>query len=285
LGLGSPLTSGQRYTVVVAASGGPAITDFGGLAVSETTSDFRASTVEEVESSVAASFEWSTLSNASAYGGSYVVEHLEQARAIFRFTGTTVTWYTNTGPSYGYAYVYVDGHNLGSFNQYATGNHYRVARTFHISSGAHALTVIVRGLKGSSNGTGTNVAIDAFAVGGTRNNTPPLQYTWHEPATTLAFGGAYAQADLRGEAVSFVFRGTGIDWYTITGVARGRAQVFIDGVLKATIDNYSSHTHYHIARSFRGLVDGIHTIRIRVLATHNASSKGNLVDVDRFVVI
>ena len=280
------LVSGQNYTVYVAPGGSPSITDFGGLTVDPATRAFRASTVEQAETSAGAAYSWRTVSTSSAYGGSYVVEHLNGARAIFRFMGTSATWYTNTGPSYGLAYVYVDGHSKGTFNQYSSHSHYRVARTISgLSSGAHALTVIVRGLKGSSSGTGSNVAVDAFTVGGVRQNSPSLTTSWAKISTSHASGHMYVEADLLGETVNFSFRGTRVDWYTVLGSSMGRARVYIDGVLKGTFDNYSSSTHYLYDRSFRGLSDGVHTIKIRVLGTHRSASHGSLIAVDRWVVV
>ena len=280
------LVSGQNYTVYVAPGGSPDITDFGGLTVDPATKAFRASTVEQAESSAGAVYSWRTVSTTSAYGGSYTIEHLNGARAIFRFTGTSATWYTNTGPSYGLAYVYVDGHNKGTFNQYSSHTHYRVARTISgLSSGTHALTVIVRGLKGSTNGTDTNIAIDAFTVGGIRQNSPSLTYSWSKITTSHASGHMYVESDLLGETVNFTFRGTRVDWYTVLGSSMGRARVYIDGAFVGTFDNYSSSTHYLYDRSFRGLSDGVHTIKIRVLGTHRSASDGSLVAVDRWVVV
>jgi len=280
------LISGQNYTVFVAPGGSPAITDFGGLTVDPASRAFRASTVEQAETSPGAAYSWRTVSVSNAYGGSYTIEHLNGARAIFRFTGTSATWYTNTGPSYGVAYVYVDGHSKGTFNQYSSHTHYRVARTISgLSSGTHALTVIVRGLKGSTHGTGTSVAIDAFTVGGVRQNTPSLTFSWAKISTSHASGRMYVEADLLGETVNFTFSGTRIDWYTVLGSSMGRARVYIDGVFKATFDNYSSSTHYLYVRSFRGLSAGLHTFKIRVLGAHRSSSHGSLVAVDRFVVV
>ncbi|MFY9586568.1 MAG: hypothetical protein WAT66_03820 [Actinomycetota bacterium] len=280
----SALIAGQQYTAKV-PDGSPAITDFGGLTVAPQSLAFRASTIEQ-ESSTGARYNWRNGSSSSALGGTYAVDHISNARAVFRFSGSSVVWYTNTGPSYGTAKVYIDSRYRGTFNQYASSNHYRVGRSFSsLGSGSHVLVVIVQGKKGSTSGTGTNVAVDAFRVGTTLVRTPALSFTWGTVGTSAASGGKYVRSDLRNSAVSFVFRGTGIDWYTVTGRGMGKAEIYIDGVLKATVDNYASSTHYGVARAIRGLSDGVHTIRIRVLGTHRSGATGNLIAADRWQVI
>jgi IPT/TIG domain-containing protein len=279
------LTSGQYYTVEVAPGGSPAITDYGGLTVDPETADFRASRTEEAETSPSAGYAWGVVSTSRAYGGSYVVDNLAQARATFRFSGTSVTWYTNMGPSYGLAYVYIDNKLKGSFNLYSSSARYLVARGFSgLSSGSHVFTIVVRGLKGSTAGTGTDVAVDAFAVAGTRYSSPSLTYAWRKVSASSAYGGMYTQDDKRGALAAFTFRGTQVDWYTVLGTSMGTASVYIDGVLRGTFDNYSSSTHYRYRRSFGGLSDGIHTIKIRVNGLKRSASHGYFIDVDRFVV-
>jgi Bacterial Ig-like domain/IPT/TIG domain len=274
------LLAGQFYTVYVASG----ITDYGGLAVAPTSHPFRASTNEQ-ENSVGAKYAWRTVSSSSAYGGSYTIDHLASARASFTFNGPSVAWYTNTGRNYGLAYVYIDGHLKGSFNQYASSTHYKVARSFGgLGSGAHTITMVVRGVKGSSSGTGTDIAVDAFTVGGTRYNTPTATYLWRRSGNSHASGGAYAQSDRGGSSVTFGFRGTKVVWYTILGPSMGKAAVYIDGVLKATYDNYSSTTRYGYGRSISGLSNAVHTIKIRVLGTRRSASAGTFIVVDRWVV-
>jgi hypothetical protein len=280
----SPLVSGQHYTISVAPNGAPPIAESDGVAVTPETAAFRASRTEQ-ETSAGATYAWRTETNANAFGGSYSIEHLAGARGTFPFLGTSVTWYTNTGPNYGYAYVFIDGVYRGAFNQIASSVHYRVARTFsHLAAGQHTIAIVVHGTKGGSKGTGTDIAIDAFAVNGSTLATSPVTFAWRKVGTIFASGGGYADADRHGAQVLFTFRGTRIDWYTTLGTARGKANVYIDGVFKGTFDNFASSTTYGYARAFKGLTDSVHTIRILVLGTHRAGATGSLVSVEQWIV-
>jgi bacillopeptidase F len=226
------------------------------------------------------------VSSSSAYGGSYALDHLANAQLTFKFTGTGITWYTNAGRNYGLAYVYIDGVLKGSFGQYASSTHYRVARNFGgLTSGSHTITIRVRGLKGASGGTGTDIAVDAFQVGATRFDTPSVTYSWRRAGTSLASGGAYAMSDGSGSAATFTFRGTGFDWYTVLGPSMGKANVYVDGVLIIQFDNYASSTQYNVRRTFRKLSDTIHTVTIKLTGTRRSASSGTVVAVDRWVVI
>jgi len=279
----SALIPGQYYSAQVDPSGASTtIKDLDTNAVATTTQAFRAATIQQ-ESTPAADWTWQSNSNANAYDGSYRTEHLAGAQATYPFTGTAITWYTVTGASQGLAYVYIDGTNKGSYNQYASSAHYKVARTFSgLSSGNHTIRILVRGLKGSTAGTGTSVAVDAFSVGGVVDGSPTLDCGWRVVSTSSASGGKYATTDLQEKAI-FTFRGTGVDWYTKVGPNQGKAEMWVDGVLKATVDNYASSTKYGVRRSVGGLADAIHTFEVIVLGTKQSASSGRYIVIDRWV--
>lgn len=278
----SPMVAGQHYTVFAATSG---VTDFGGAAVPAATPlDFRAGLSQEAES-VAAVSTWRTVSNAAAYGGSFTIDHTGGATASYRFTGSTIRWFTNVGPSYGIADLYVDGVAKVTVNCYRTTNAYRAAFTITgLSYASHTLTIRVRGAKGSSAGVGTNIAVDAFTTGSTVNTTPGVTYTWGFVKTAGASGGGYIRDDEPNVQTTFTFRGTSVTWYTVLGSSMGRAWVYIDGVRKLWVDNYSATTVYGSSRTFGGLSDAIHTIRIVVIGNHQAAATGSYIAIDRWVV-
>jgi GH25 family lysozyme M1 (1,4-beta-N-acetylmuramidase) len=281
----SPLIPGQYYSAQVNPSGAsPKVADLDSNPVDLTTQSFRADTSQQ-ETSPAADYEWRRVANANAHGGSYSDEHLAGAEASFPFTGTSVTWYTVTGPSQGLAYVYIDGVLKGSFNQYASSAHYKVARSFSgLTSASHKLRIVVRGMKGATAGTGTYVSIDAFAMGGTVTASPSLDAKWRLTNASSASAGKYANTDIKSTA-TFAFRGTGVDWYTMTGPDQGKAEIWVDGVLKSTVDNYASGRKYGVRRSISSLTDALHTLKIVVLGQKRSASSGRLIAVDRFVAI
>ena len=280
----SLLTSGQRYSVTVAASGAPAVTDFGGLPVAEGDSDFRAGLVQQGES-VASTSTWRRKNTTSAMGDWLTIDHLAAATAAYSFTGSSITWFTVIGPNYGIADLYVDGVAKATVNCYRSTTAYRAAFTLSgLSSSRHTLVIRVRGVKGSSNGTGSDIAVDAFRVGSTTVNSPAVAYTWGILKTSSASAGAYARSDEPYSTTSFRFRGTQVEWDTVTGPGMGRARVYIDGVLKATVDNYSAISHYNVAKIYGGLTDALHTITIVVTGTRQSASTGTVVAIDQWVV-
>jgi hypothetical protein len=279
------LIPGQHYVVQVNPSGVHAqIADLDSNPVDPAAVTFRADRTVQ-ETTPTAVYTWRSASNASAYDGSYAVEHLAGAKATFTFTGTSVTWYTVTGPSQGLAYVYIDGAGKGSFNQYASSTHFKVARSFSgLSSSAHTIQVVVRGLKGSSAGTNTNVAVDGFKVGTSVFGTPTLSSRWRSVSSSSASGGSYVRADLAGARASFTFRGTGVDWYTMVGPDQGKAEMWVDGVLKRSVDNYAASRGF-LRRSIGSLSDSLHTLVVKVLGQKRSSSTGYSIAVDRWVAV
>jgi len=142
----------------------------------------------------------------------------------------------------------------------------------------------VLGVKGNKAGKGTFVAIDAFTVGGTKTATPALATSWRRVANSHLSAGHAVVTDLANSTLQMTFRGTGISWFTVKGVNQGKAAVFIDGVRKATFDDYAATTAYAVKRTVSGLTDALHTVKIVVLGTHHAGAKGSLVTVDRLAV-
>jgi hypothetical protein len=75
-----------------------------------------------------------------------------------------------------------------------------------------------------------------------------------------------------------------VAWYTVKGANQGKAAVYVDGVRKATFDNYAASTRYGVRRALTGLTDAVHTVKIVALGKHRQGAKGSLVTVDRLLV-
>lgn len=278
------LVPGEHYVGLANAIGAATIVDRAGNPATPGSVSFRGALAQQ-ENSPAARYGWRRVGSASALGGSYVSEHRAASSASFTFSGTWVTWYTVTGPTFGQAAVYVDGVRKPTVNNYASLVHYRVPRSVSgLKSGTHTLVVVVTGLRGSRIGRDAFVAVDAVRVGSTTWTTPSLRLAWPAAATSAAWGGRYVRTDLAGDYVSFTFRGTAVRWIGVTGPAFGRAAVYIDGVLVTTIDSYSAAARFRVGRSITGLADRRHTLVIVVLGTHRTGAKGSYVAVDGFTV-
>jgi len=275
------LVPGQHYTVLVAAG---ATHDLAGDPSTAGSAAFRAArSVQEGEAPVHAT--WASIRTTAAYGGSYVSEHLAGAAAAWTFSGTAVTWWTVTGPAQGKASVYVDGVRKAVVSNYATATRFHIGRLVKgLTNARHTVRIVVLGLKGATAGTGTFVAVDGFTIGRTLTASPVLSTAWRSVASSHFSAGRAIVADRAGEAVTIVFRGTAISWVTMRGTNQGIAKVYLDGVLKATIDDYSTVTSYAVARSLSKLTDKVHTLKIVVTGTHHKGAKGSLVTVDRFAI-
>jgi hypothetical protein len=276
------LTPGQHYTATVAAG---VVQDLAGNNNVAASKAFRAlRSLQETAAGIATT--WQTVKTSSAAGGSFVREHLAGAAASWPFTGTSVTLRTVTGPTYGKADLYIDGVRKKTINTYATSRHFNVGRTITgLANAAHRLRVVVLGVKGATAGKGTYVAIDGFAVGATKTDSPSLSTSWRRIANKHLSGGHAIVTDLAGSALTFTFRGTGVALFTVKGVNQGKVAVYIDGVRKATYDDYATSTSYGVKRLVSGLTNAVHTAKLVVLGKHHKGAKGNLVTVDRLLVV
>lgn len=284
LGPLEPLVAGQTYSVLVNPAGVvPAVVDRAGNAAPTTRLDFvRPTDVEQDGDGVV--YAWRSVKNRRAYGRTYSTEHLAGATYSMSFPGRSVTWYTVTGPAQGRAEVRIDGRSKGVFDQYAPGADFKVARTFRgLPAGWHTITVEVLGTHAKA-ARDTQVAVDAFGFGGDVVASPSGTTTWRTADLPSASGGTVALADLARASVSFAFRGTGVDWYTVRGPAQGRAAIYVDGALIRTVDNFADGPIADVVRSVTGLTDAVHMLRVVVLGESRPKARGTLVTIDRLVV-
>jgi hypothetical protein len=273
------LVPGQKYVVKVTS----AVHDLAGNAGSAPATVYRALRVLQ-ENEAALSQAWTTRTSTSAYGGRYAVAHFANAVATYTYRGTSVTWYTATGPSMGTANVYCGNTFKTKVNNYSTTTRWHVARTVKCSStsATNILRVVATGLKGSTAGKGTTVVVDAVKLGTTLTANPVLAYRWGTSPSSLASGGRYAVGDLSGEAFALTFRGTSITWRTMVGKNMGKAKVYVDGVYKGTFDQFATTTKAY-NRTWK-LTDKVHTIKVVVTGTRRTGATGTRVVVDALTV-
>jgi GH25 family lysozyme M1 (1,4-beta-N-acetylmuramidase) len=279
-----PLVPGESYAVDVNPADVAPVVDRSGNQATPLEQSFAASTEVE-ENSPAVRYTWRNVPESAAYGRSYVVQNAAGATASYAFAGTSVTWFTVTGPAQGQASVWIDGRLRGIFNGYASSVVLRVPRTFHgLAPGAHTITIHVLGKKGSTAGTDVEVAIDAFGAGGHTVWTPPLVVSWGRQRVIGASGGSVTVSDLTRSDASLDFFGTGVQWHTVRGPDQGRAQIYVDGTLVKTADGYGATTTT-VLRSIGGLALGLHKLRIVVLGEARPAASGANVAIDGFTVL
>ena len=123
----------------------------------------------------------------------------------------------------------------------------------------------------------------AFRPAAVQENASGVTYagSWTTVSSTNFWGGHLRRSDAFGESVSYTFSGRAVAWVAPVGSARGKVRVYIDGVLKTTIDLGSTPGAVRrvlYATDFSA--SGRHTIRIANLAT----SGRPLMDHDAFIV-
>jgi subtilisin family serine protease len=101
----------------------------------------------------------------------------------------------------------------------------------------------------------------------------PIKKAYSELPSYSTQAGARATLDFTGRSVS---------WISSRSPGRGKARVYIDGALAATVDLYSSSVqHRRVVFSRAWATEGEHRIRIEVLGTANRPR----VDVDSIAVV
>ncbi len=151
---------------------------------------------------------------------------------------------------------------------------------------------------GSSSGSGNSSGSSGGSTGGSSGGTATasrveqdsssVQYsgTWYTNRNSAHSGGTAALSVSRGDYVTFSFTGTGVKWIAYRDEWSGIAKVYIDGVLKATVDTYSSPAKGQaVVFSTNGLASGSHAITVEVTGTRSLSSAGSWVWVDAFEVV
>jgi bacillopeptidase F len=71
---------------------------------------------------------------------------------------------------------------------------------------------------------------------------------------------------------------------TARGPAYGKAQIWVDGVLKKTVNLYNASQQWQYPVTVSGLAYGHHTVVIKVLGTKSSLSTGTGVVCDGFVI-
>lgn len=278
----TPLIPGATYHAAVDPLGVEPVIDRSGNPAGTTAIDFPAP-LEVEEDGPAVRSSWRTVQSRDARGGSYVTERSAGATATFVFWGRSVTWYTIRGPAQGIAVVSIDGERVGVFDQHAGRTTFGAARSFDgLSAGWHTIAIRVLG---EGAGKDTLVAVDGFGVGKERSWTPQLELSLGMVRATKASGGTYRASDGKGASVELTFRGTGVEWTTVRGPDQGRAELYVDGALVRTVDNYASERIFKVARTVSGLTEDVHELRIVVLGAARPRADRALVSVDGFSVI
>jgi hypothetical protein len=135
--------------------------------------------------------------------------------------------------------------------------------------------------------TPTPTPSPSTATGRFEQDNAAVQYagTWYPNNGAFNSGGSASIAMAQDSQAKFTFTGTGVQWIGYRDPWSGIAKVYLDGVLKGTIDTYSATSQGQIALySVGGLSNASHDLTVVPTGTHNPASAGAWVWVDAFDV-
>ena len=107
--------------------------------------------------------------------------------------------------------------------------------------------------------------------------------SWAYASWTAAYKGTLTVSTTAGEYARYTFTGRDIAYVASLGNNRGKAKVFIDGILYTTVDlNQGVGAGARVAVTRHWASSGTHTIDIQTIAS---SGRPTAIDVDAFVVL
>jgi len=264
---------------------------------------------------------WYPNNGAFNSGGSSILAMDAGSQAKFTFTGTGVNWIGYRDPWSGIAQVYVDGVLKSTIDTYSanTLSQTIVYSVNGLTNASHTLTIAATGSKDAASG-GDWVWVDAFDVtapsttptstttspSSSPSSTPPPSSnasatpvrvqqnastvaetggTWYTNTSAGCSGGSCILAMDTNARATLTFTGSAVKWIGYRDQWSGIARVYVDGVLKATVDTYASPSQAQATLyTATGLTEGVHTIAIEVAGAHDSVSGGSWVWVDAFDV-
>jgi hypothetical protein len=118
-------------------------------------------------------------------------------------------------------------------------------------------------------------------------------YGWQTYTNTSVgfYGNTVHQSSTANDDLVMNFSGTGINVYVTKGRDKGQFELYIDDVLKGTIDTYVNGTGANgnnfrqLAYTITNLDYGVHTIKIVVTGNKNGGSTGASIEFDYFQIL
>src|SRR4029079_2511511 len=120
----------------------------------------------------------------------------------------------------------------------------------------HTSRFRLRGIDRAGN-VGAWMAGRAFTLRAISQSSAAVRYrgTWNTSRSTTWWGGTARSSSTLGSTASYTFTGRSIAWVGLKSSNRGKAQIYVNGVLKSTIDLYSADKAEAAHRLVRELRD------------------------------
>lgn len=241
----------------------------------------------------APTYFWGATSFLAASRASFSGSGDKKCQYSFKFNGDSLKWWYTKFNKGGIAKMTIDSVDKGNVDLYNATLQTKQSTTYSgLGAGNHTAVVTNTGTKNASS-TGYWITHDAFEAKSdttdvtpfSENNMDPYtQYKWGVTSSASASGGTWTASGDKGGGLAFSFQGTSITWKYTKFNKCGIARVYIDGVDKGTVDQYSSTLSYQQTTTFSGLPNAWHTILIVSDQTKNASATGYWTTHDAFTV-
>ncbi|HEY2916914.1 MAG TPA: Ig-like domain-containing protein [Candidatus Limnocylindrales bacterium] len=281
----APLVPGETYRFSITST----VHDLAGNHLAATFFNVRAATTVE-NTSTAMHEYWDLDSSAIASGGSYISSRVAGSRADLTFTttaGQTVGVWGIRAPNGGNARIYVDGVLASNPSFYAaTTARNEVYLSGPLTAGSHTISIRPLGTKPSAS-SGAWVGIDSLDVGATVNQESALTQRFPRVTNAGAYGSSYdvmlhkTDTDAAPRFQATVV-GTGVKVYATETATSGSAKIYVDGVLKATVNLHAATTTYRVLVYSGSFSLGVHVVK--VVAVGTSSGSGSDVGLDRLTV-
>ncbi len=233
---------------------------------------------------------WTGFTDALALGGGYRASASLGTFISYQSPAPTaaLTLLTYRGPDQGKAFVFIDGAFSEVLNLYAPAPQYQAAVEYNGLNPLqqHTIMVFASGLK-SPFSSGREVRVDGFQMNSQTidDNDPQVNYNaWRASLLPGALGGSFRHTTRPNASVSFSVNGTQFTWVTLRCPACGQAEVYVDGSLAATVDNYHPANQVQYGVVIGDLLPGTHEVQIRTLGTHDPASSGSMIVFDGYHV-
>lgn len=185
------------------------------------------------------------------------------------------------------AYIGVKNYGGAETSQSVSNTSFaRAEVTFTTGASNTSATIYYYKASGSAVAFADDTGLDEYTATTKDDSNASISYTgaWD---TTVWNPGYYNNTvhytNTAGAIAELSFSGSSMQWYGVKGSGQGKADVYIDGVLDATVDLYQAARAYTLCYSKSGLAAGTHTIKIVTRSDKNASSTDRYVEVDYFI--
>lgn len=246
---------------------------------------------DDRNAALAYSSGWATIASGNYASGTGTFSLGAGSTVQYTFTGTGVKWYGVVGNDHGKADVYIDNvldATIDLYTPHWAANTIVYAKR-DLVSGSHTIKVVVRSDKNvaSSNNYVEIDALEALVQPGAKvdDRASGIGYSggWSQISASRYYQSTSTYSTSAGAFAEYTFSGTRVSWLGPKGSDHGKADVYVDNVLEATVDTYAT-ARADLENLFTksGLVPGPHTIKIVLRSDKNPASSDRYVEVDAF---